>query len=203
MMYLFLILFFGGIVLLFLWVFRSSKQLNIKKQKLYKEFADKKGLVHSINTLSGIDYNKIEGILDTHKVQMFELKVQKAKRRRLATNINFMNVPIPFNFRIDKKDIFNRPGNLFGMHKIKAGNRVLDKYFDFRTSSEYEFEAMMTPEVQNKLMDIKNELDLSSTIYARNGTLTFATSGGFLDEKRFQAAERILNLMLKLIPKSI
>jgi len=199
MMYLFLILFFGGIIFLFIWLFKSSNKLNKRKQNLYEAFAHKMGLQHSIDTRAGIDYNKLEGSLDGYKIELFELKVRKSKHKRLATNITFIDVPISFNFRIDKKDVLNQPGDLLGMSTIKIGKKSLDQLFDFRTSSEDGFKAMMTSTVHVELKSIAKELDLSSTIYARNGTLTFAKSSGFQEEKHFRFAERIINLMLSLI----
>ena len=197
MEYLALVVFFGGIIAIIIWAVKYGKKVNARKQLLYEEYAQKKGLTHSTKKHFFNTLNTIDGTLNGCHFQIYEQVEGSGKHQYVMAYIKFYNSPLNFDFKISKEHIFSKAGKMLGMQDIEMGDEAFDKLFLLKSKSENEFRDMMTYDIQEELKRLIK--DIKAPIFQKDGVLMYAVHGGLVNENLFKSAELVIELMIKLM----
>lgn len=199
MEYVILIGFFGGLIALIVWGIKYGKKVNARKQLLFKEFAQNRGLTHSTTKHFLNVLNTVDGTINGCNFHLNEVIEGSGKHQHVVAYIKFYNSPINFDFKIGKEHIFSKAGKMLGMQDIEMGDYEFDKRFLLKSKSENEFRNLMTYEIQGELKQL--DKDLKSSIIQKDGVLTYSLHGGLVNEKIFKSTERVIDFMVKLMSK--
>lgn len=188
---------FGFIIAVVVWAVKFTKRMNEKKQNLFKDFADRKGLSHSSEKRFLHTLNTIDGTLNNCHFQITEKIIGSGKNQQVMAEIKFFNSPINFDFKISREHLFTKVGKKFGVQDIEIGNDEFDSLFLLKSESENEMKDLMTYDIQIELREIVKEL--RAAIVQKNGVLSYSVPGGLINEKAFKSTERVIDLMIKLM----
>lgn len=199
MEYLAIVGLFGGLIAIIVWAIKYGKKVNARKQLLFEEFAQRKGLTHSTTKHFLNVLNTVDGTLNNCHFQLQEVIVGSGKHQHVMAHINFFNTPINFDFKIGKEHIFSKAGKMLGMQDVEIGDEEFDKRFLLKSKSENEFRDLITYEIQDELKRL--DKDLKSSISQKDGVLSYSVHGGLVNEKIFKSTERVIEFMIKLMSK--
>ena len=191
------IAFLGGFIALIVWAVKYGKKVNKRRQALFEDFANRKGLTYTSTKMFMNNINRAEGDLHGSQFIMYEKMVGSGKNRHLATFMEFNNSPLTFDFKIGKEHLFSKAGKMLGWKDIEMGDEAFDKRFLLKSKSEDEFRALMTYDLQASLQAL--DKDLVASIRANKGSLTYSTYAALANEKQFKAAENVIDFMEKLL----
>ncbi len=194
---LFLILFFGGLVLLIVLLFRYVKKVNKKKTMAYAALALELDCSHSHHKRLAQQLNRLEGNRQDIPLVIYEKVVGSGKNQVLYLMTTFSPSPFPFEFTIGKEGFFHKIGKVMGMNDIQFGDEEFDKKFRLKSKSEDQFRSLLNYKLQQALALIGD--DLRGNIESKNGEFTYTIVGGVAKEKQFDSLKRVLNFMEEMI----
>ena len=123
------IAFLGGFIALIVWAVKYGKKVNKRRQALFEDFANRKGLTYTSTKMFMNNINRAEGDLHGSQFIMYEKMVGSGKNRHLATFMEFNNSPLTFDFKIGKEHLFSKAGKMLGWKDIEMGDEAFDKRF--------------------------------------------------------------------------
>lgn len=199
MEYLILMAFFGVLILIVVLVVKFTQKTNARKQQMFKDFATRNGLSHSLSKKLLTQLNHIHGDLKGFSFRMSEKIVGSGKHQTVVLDVEIHNTGIDFEFKIGREHFFSKAGKFFGKNDIQIGNTEIDERFLFKSDYENRFKDLMTYEIQNELKMI--DKDLKAPVLTKAGTLTYTLKGSVPNQVAFESLEKVINFMLKLITK--
>lgn len=192
-----LIVSLGAFIGIIVWAVKYTKKVNKRKAEMFERFATENNLNYSSSKHMLVLLNEVNGDLDGCQFQLFEKMVSSGKSKQVVTTVQFSNTPFTFDFKIGKEHLFSKTGKMLGFKDIEFRDEQFDKKFLLKSKSEDEFRALMSHEMQARLMEI--EKDLKASIRCENGHLTYSYMGPLANEKLFGTCENVINFMRHLI----
>jgi len=188
---------FGFIIAVVVWAIKFTKRMNERKQNLFKDFADRKGLSHSSEKRFLHTLNTIDGTLNNCHFQITEKIIGSGKNQQVMADVKFYNSPINFDFRISKEHLLTKVGKKFGLQDIEIGNDEFDNLFLLKSESENQMRDLINYDIQIELRNIVKEM--SGSLIQKDEVFSYSVPGGLINEKAFKATERIIDVMIKMM----
>jgi hypothetical protein len=187
----------GGFVALIILLLRWVKKQNIKKVKLFAEFAQKHGFEHSTSKYLTAQLNSLSGQKGTNSISITEEMVGSGKSKTVITTLMISPTPFDFEFTIGKEQFFSKAVKLLGFDDVNFDDPEFDKVFLIKSKEEDKLKAIITYEIQAELKRIA--ADLKGTIYGKSGTISYSITGPLMKPAQLESFENVMLFLLQLI----
>lgn len=195
-----IVLFFGGLTGLIVWLIRYGRKKNHLKNEKFRDLALRLNLTYTERPHMFVKIPFLSGTWKNHQIEIYENVVGSGKNQAFFTNIRFVNSPYQFDFRIVKEHLFSKMGKKLGINDIEFDNVELDKIYIFKSKDEASFRTIMDYNIQQRLLELAPKF--KGTIRNENGNLTFVQAGVVSKPQHFEALEETLMFMESLMSKS-
>lgn len=187
------------IVGVFYLAIQMDKKVMAKLKIHYQGFAEKFSLSYvpeHKGPFWNYVYPQVTGAFETTNMKLYSYKTGGKNKTTYSKLIVSNNYDIK-DFRIIRKGFFQKIGKAFGAQDIITGYDQVDDLYVFKCKDEAYLKALITSEVAEILLYLKD--DFSGDITCAGSRLTYEIIGHIDNEKKAEIFEKIFVLMQMLV----